>query len=337
MISAQIISVSTQLAPNRVSIEDVERRILQSSPGLALPTGTIKRFTGVEYIYQREDNQNASDLGYYAAKTALSRASLKIEDIDLLIFASASQDLIEPATSNIVAAMLGAKGLPVFDVKNACNSFLNGVQIANSLIRSGDYNRVLIVSGETPSMAVRWELKEKQQFRDSFAGYSMSDGGAAIILQKTNTPQSGVIDIQLTSMSEHWSIGILGAGGSRSPRDLDSTYFKMNGTLLANAFADTGAGILEKTLADNKRSWDDFKAIGIHQVSAPYLDKICFLLDLPYDKIVDIVTKFGNVTSLSFPLQLESAINEGRVVSGDEFAFIGLAGGISVGLGIFRV
>jgi 3-oxoacyl-[acyl-carrier-protein] synthase-3 len=302
-----------------------------------MPVGYVPRLTGVETVYRRTEDQNTSDFAAMAGRKALEKANLEIGDIDLLIFASASQDLIEPATSHIVSALLGANGVPVMDVKNACNSFLNAMQVANALIKIGQYKTVLIVSGEVPSMAIRWSCKDKDQFLRSFAGFTMSDTGAAAVLSASEDDSDGIIAIEFRSDSNRWDVGTLGMGGSRSPRDIESTYFDMDGRKLADAFMSLGPGILTETLAANGYSWDDFKVIGMHQVAAPYIDDICRVLTVPSEKVIKTIADYGNLTSATMAMQIELAMENGSLSKGDLFAYIGLAGGISTGLGIFRL
>ena len=328
-------SVATELAPNRHTIEAIGSRILEESSA-KLPVSYIERLTGVQTVYHRNGHQQASDLATAAARTALDRADLRIADIDLLIFASASQDLIEPATSHIVAANLGATDTPVMDVKNACNSFLNGIQVANAFIVAGLYRRILIVSGETPSMAIRWANKSKAQFMRSFPGFSMTDTGGAMVLA-ADRQTAGVHAIEFRSDSAKWGVGTLGMGGSRAPRDLDATYFDMDGGKLHDAFLTLGPAILDATLDKTGRQWSDFAAIGMHQVSAPYLGTICRILHVPESQIVRTIADYGNTTSCSLPLQLELSLANKTVSEGDEFAFIGFGGGISMGLGVFTL
>jgi 3-oxoacyl-(acyl-carrier-protein) synthase III len=337
MFNSQIVSVATKLGAIERKIDDIGKQVQAQSSGKNIPVHYIEKLTGVKQVFHRNEGENTSDLAVGAAKIALDRAGLKIADIDLLIFASASQDLIEPATSHIVSAQLGATNLPVFDVKNACNSFLNGMQVANSFIRTGAYKRVLIVSGETPSMAIRWNNRDREQFLESFAGFSMSDGGGAMVLAATDEPDRGILDMRFTADSSHWNVGTLAMGGSRHPRDIEATYFNMDGRSLAEAFLALGPDILNSTLAANNRKWNDFAAIGMHQVSAPYMARICRILDVPRAQIVETIQTTGNITSLSMPYQLELALSDGRVKAGDEFAFIGFAGGISTGLALMRI
>lgn len=337
MVSAKIASVATELGPVKTAMADVLELVAKESHPSKLPFGYVARLTGVETVYRRTEDQNASDFAAAAGRKALERANLNIEDVDLLIFSSASQDLIEPATSHIVSSLLGANGVPVLDVKNACNSFLNAMQVANAFIKIGQYKTVLIVSGETPSMAIRWACNNRDQFLRSFAGFTMSDAGAAVVLAASDSADEGIMAIEFRSDSKRWDVGTLGMGGSRSPRDIESTYFDMDGRKLAEAFMSLGPAILNETLESAGFGWGDFKAIGMHQVAAPYIDDICRVLEVPSAKIINTVANYGNMTSVTMALQLELGLESGALTEGDLFSYIGLAGGISIGLGIFRL
>ena len=337
MIKTKITSVATVLGPIETKMSDVLAQVAEASLPAKMPVGYVPRLTGVETVYRRTEDQNTSDFAAMAGRKALERANLEVGDIDLLIFASASQDLIEPATSHIVSALLGANGVPVMDVKNACNSFLNAMQVANALIKIGQYKTVLIVSGEVPSMAIRWSCKDKDQFLRSFAGFTMSDTGAAAVLTASEDDADGIIAIEFRSDSNRWDVGTLGMGGSRSPRDIETTYFDMDGRKLADAFMSLGPGILTETLEANGYSWNDFKAIGMHQVAAPYIDDICRVLTVPSEKVIKTIADYGNLTSATMAMQIELGMEKGLLSKGDLFAYIGLAGGISTGLGIFRL
>ena len=337
MIKTKITSVATVLGPVETKMSDVLAQVAEASLPAKMPVGYVPRLTGVETVYRRTEDQNTSDFAAMAGRKALERANLEVGEIDLLIFASASQDLIEPATSHIVSALLGANGVPVMDVKNACNSFLNAMQVANALIKIGQYKTVLIVSGEVPSMAIRWSCKDKDQFLRSFAGFTMSDTGAAAVLTASEDGTDGIIAIEFRSDSNRWDVGTLGMGGSRSPRDIETTYFDMDGRKLADAFMSLGPGILTETLAANGYSWNDFKAIGMHQVAAPYIDDICRVLTVPSEKVIKTIADYGNLTSATMAMQIELGMEKGLLSKGDLFAYIGLAGGISTGLGIFRL
>jgi len=319
---ARIAGVSAYLPERTVTSAEVEGRV---GPYRPHPT-IIERMTGIRRRHVMRDDQQASDLAVEAAAKLLAEAG---EQPDLLIFGSASQDLIEPATAHIVAAKLGLT-CPVFDVKNACNSFLNGMQVADALIRTGQHRRVLVCSGEAPSRAVRWEVRDRAQFVDAFAGYTLSDGGAAMLLEAA--PSGGLFEFGFDAVSAAWQVGTLPGGGSMHPRDPEYSYFSGDGRRLKDAFLGKGPDLWLNALDRHGLTWEDFAVVLVHQVTLPYLEILRTVLGIPADRLVVTLPEHGNVASASMPLQLATAVAEGRLAPGDKVAFVGLAGGVSLGV-----
>ena len=331
--SARIAGLGAYLPERTRTTAETERELRAANPRLKLATGLIHRLTGVESVHLRADGWETSDLAVAAARVALVESP---GAPDLLIFASASQDLIEPATSHIVAAKLGLE-CPVMDVKNACNSVLNAMQVAEALIGSGQYRRVLIATGEQPSHGVRWSLKDHEQFIRSFPGYTMSDGGAAVILEATDDPATGILDSSFHAVSKHWGIGTLPTGGSMNPRSIEHAYFDMDGHGLQQAFLELGPEPVLALLEKNALTWDDFDLVAIHQVALPYLPPIFERLGVADDKSVITIADHGNLASVTLPLQLVRARERGMIAPGSLVLLIGLAGGISLGLMVVRM
>jgi 3-oxoacyl-[acyl-carrier-protein] synthase-3 len=319
-----------------VSAEETEERLRRLNPHLSLPTGLVRRLTGVRAVHLRPDGWQTSDLAVAAAERALARSP---GEIDLLIFASASQDLIEPATSHIVSAKLGL-GCPVMDVKNACNSVINAMQVADALITSGQYRRVLIASGEQPSHAVRWELADQQQFQRSFAGYTMSDGGAAVVLERVDAEEStgpGILGSRFVAHSSYWEVGTLPTGGSVNPHAEGGSYFDMDGAALQRAFSELGVGLVEQAIADLGYAIGDLDFVAVHQVALSYHETIVEVLGVDPARTVVTIAEHGNLASVTLPLQLEIALERGLVGEGSLVALVGLAGGISLGAMVVRL
>ena len=331
--SARIAGLGVYLPETTRSTEQTERDLRAANPDLKLATGLIGRMTGVRTVHLRPDGWQTSDLAVAAARDALAESP---GEIDLLLFASASQDLIEPATSHIVAAKLGLT-CPVMDIKNACNSVLNAMQVAEALIAAGQHRRVLIASGEQPSHAVRWTLADHDQFIRSFPGYTMSDAGAAVILEATDDASTGILDSTFIAASRHWGVGTLPTGGSMNPRGGDGSYFDMDGAGLQRAFLELGAQPVLDLLARNDLTWDDIDLVAIHQVALPYLPPIFERLGVAGDKSVITVEDHGNLASVTLPLQLMRARDTQMVKPGSLMLLVGLAGGISLGLMIVRI
>lgn len=342
--TSAIAAVGTHLPQRIRTTEQTERRLRETNPGVLLPVGLIRRMTGVDRVHERDEGQQASDLAVAAAREAIAASP---EPVDLLIFSSASQDLIEPATSHIVSDKLGL-GVPVFDVKNACNSVLNAVQVAHGLIVSGQARRVLIASGETPTSAVRWKVTDRHQFVRSFPGYTMSDAGAALILEATDAPAGpgapgtgggsrGIVDMAFSAASHHWTIGTLPMGGSMRPRDLDATYFDIDGRALQRAFMALGPDLVTGLLARNRLALADVDLVLMHQVAEPHLGPIADRLGVDVGMILPTVAQHGNLASATLPIQLRRALDEGLVSPGSLVLFVGLAGGISLGAAVVRL
>ncbi|WP_326646142.1 ketoacyl-ACP synthase III [Streptosporangium sp. NBC_01755] len=314
-MKARITGVATYLPEQTVSSADVERRI----EGYVPYGGVVERLTGIRRRHVARDDQQASDLAAEAAR------GLDHTDVDLLVFASASQDMVEPATAHIVAAKLGLS-CPVFDVKNACNSMLNGIQIAEALILSGAHRKVLVCSGEVPSRAIRWQVRDRAQFVDSFAGYTLSDTGAAITVAAD--VERGIFYRDFAADSTAWAIGTLPGGGSAHPRDPEYSYFRGDGRRLKEAFEMIGPDIFLNALKRTGLTWDDFAIVAVHQVALPYLRFLAQVLDIPEDRLVVSLPEHGNCASTTLPLQL--ALGGWR--PGDRVALLGLGGGISTGV-----
>lgn len=347
-VRSRIAGVGVHLPEQTRSTRETERMLRDGNPSLRLATGLIRRMTGVDRVHVRDEGWQASDLAVAAARQILDpRTEAGLPGPDLLLFASASQDLIEPATSHIAAAKLGLR-VPVMDVKNACNSVLNAMQVGDALIRTGQHRRVLVLSGETPSVAVRWRLADHAQFIRSFPGYTMSDGGAAVLLEATpgapgvqhaahDAAHPGILDAHFEAESRHWEIGTLPTGGSMRPRDPEAVYFDMDGAGLQAAFLELGPAAVHGLIARNGADWDDIGLVAIHQVAAPYLPPIFERLGVPQDRSVLTVVEHGNLASVSLPLQLLEAQRRGMVGPGSLVLLIGLAGGISLGAMLVRL
>lgn len=245
------------------------------------------------------------------------------------MFASASHDQLEPATAHIVAEGLGVNA-PAFDMKNACNSFINGVEIAEAFIRTGRAQRVLVVSGETPTLVTRWKVRSIRELRRSFIGYTMGDLGTAAVVEAA-TDGRGIYYSYHHATSKHWRIVQVPGGGSRHPRlDPEHFYSDGDGTALRDAFLEVDDEHMARLFRETGTCWDDYAIVCAHQVAVPFIGDLVTKTRLPMDRLVLTVDRFGNVSSGTLPLGLAIAKAEGRVKPGDRVMWIGLGAGISV-------
>jgi 3-oxoacyl-[acyl-carrier-protein] synthase-3 len=308
-LRARIAAVSAHL-PSRYRTLDEIRVKITDTGGYSPPPGLLEDLTGVRGVHVHEDGENASDLAVAAARSALDEAGLEIGDVDLLLFASTSQDLVEPATAHLVATKLGAS-CPVFDVKNACNSFLNGMEVAASFIETGRYRTVLIACGEPSTLATRWHLPGREDLLRA---------------------------LRFVSNSTAWEACTVAGGGSMHHLSVhdDHTTLRLNGDLRQSAL-DVLPQILD-TAGEELRAAQAgaFSFIAFHQIAMPQYREVIDAFSLPEDRCMPAVAEHGNCAAASLPLQLVKAREANRVESGDLVAMIGLASGFSFGLALVR-
>jgi 3-oxoacyl-[acyl-carrier-protein] synthase-3 len=211
-------------------------------------------------------------------------------------------------------------------VTNACNSFLNGIDLARSMILAGRSRRALVVTGETPTRVMRPRLDGMAQARRSFAGYTFGDAGAAVLVEPVET--GGIVDVDGETHSEHWEAGGIFGGGSRHPRGEEHTYFTGDGHQLRRVFEKIGTGLIERVNHRLALTWDDYARVLVHQVTMPYLQRFVEVTGVPADKLEVTVPELGNLASATLGVQLDR-IRPG-LRRGDRVMLVGLGGGVSL-------
>lgn len=326
----RIVSVAGALPETIRSSAEVEAIVSGCGGGFRPRQGVVEALSGIRERRVSAADVQCSDLAVEACRKVLTKAGVNAPDIDLLVFASAGQDLIEPATAHIVQAKLGTS-CQVFDIKNACNSFLNGMQIAESLILSGACRMALVAAGEVNSRAVDWKARTLSEFKRNFPGYTMGDAGAAMLLAPA-TDERGIFFHRFRSVSEHWKLTTLAAGGSMHPRAEEHSYLRTDGTRLKQVFNDAGLPILRLAMQDAGLTFADFRRIFLHQVSVPYLHDMLARTGIPEHLVEMTVVNQGNMAAASIPFAMAQAIERGAVGPGDRVMCLGLASGISIGI-----
>lgn len=327
---ARVLGVSSYLPPRVRTSAEVEAMVSAASPACRVRRGIVEAISGIRQRRVIDEGVQASDLAAEAARSAFARTGIAPRDIDQLIFASASQDLIEPATANIVQEKLGTRA-PVFDIKNACNSFLNGLEMAEALVLSGSRRCVLVASGETCSQAIAWHAADQDEFKMNFPGFTLGDAGAAAIVVPS-TDGRGIFHRSFMSLSDHWPLATLLGGGSMHPHSAEHSYIRGDGSLLREACIREGPAILHRAMREANVDFADFRRLFVHQVSMPYLRDFAEHARAPLDKIELTLPCFGNMASASLPVAFAQAEERGAVGPGDRVLWVGMASGISIGV-----
>lgn len=319
-----ITGVGAALPDRELATPELQRQICAAS-GFALPRDLLESVTGIRHRRVASDAEYASTLAIAAGQAALSDGQCAASEVDLLVFASATRDMAEPATAHVVQAELGTHA-HCFDLANACNSFLNGVDVARSMILAGRARRALVVTGETPTRAMRYRLEDASQARSASAGFTFGDAGAAVVLGPV--ARGGILDVDTETRSEHWAVAGIPGGGSRHPRGDEHTYFTGDGRALRRVFELLGPAILKRVWWRTSSGWDDVRRVLVHQVTLPYLERFLEVTGVPGEKLEVTVTELGNVASATLGVQLDRVA--ATLEPGDRVLFIGMGGGISV-------
>jgi len=303
---------------------EIERRVNQS--GSCIPPGSIERLFGIRERRYAGENQQTSDLAMLAAIPIVQRVGS--DSIDCLIFASACSDLLEPATANIVQTKLGLH-CPVFDIKNACNSFVNGMQVAASFIQSGIYERVLVVNGEILHHSIKYNLEPDEDISRRLASFTFGDAGVAVLMNASEDG-SGLYYQKFKSNGEHWKLCTIMGGGSLFPHDPRKYYFEGYTSELKAQLIIESKGMVEEALSETGWKHEDISHVFTHQVSMNTFDVVARHSGMCKVKFHSIFRNTGNTAAASIPLAMHNCLVEGSLKKGDKILIIGLAAGVSI-------
>ena len=324
--------VGHHLPSEVVTSDDVERRVFEASR-FQIPRGLVQKVSGIEQRRYRSSDEQASDLALKASEQALGQAQMDAKDLDVVIFAACTQDISEPATANILQEKLGATGSSVFDIKNACNSFLNGLDVAESLIRAGKAKTALVAVGETLSLTIDWKISSARQLRTGLSGLTLGDAGAAAIVRsETNGNGRGILPTAFQSHGEQWRLATVLAGGSMHLFSEEHGYFSGESRALRDQALMHIPRIVDKVLHNIGWKPDEVDVACCHQVTVDLVQDIAARCGVPLERCIVSIKDCGNTAAASIPLGLSRACAEGRLKPGAKVLLVGAAAGFSVGV-----
>jgi 3-oxoacyl-[acyl-carrier-protein] synthase-3 len=299
--------------------------------GVLVPDGFLSRLTGIEARRIVADGENASDLAVAAAREALAEADVDPRDVDVLVFCAASHDITEPATANIVQAKLEATNAVVFDVKNACNSFLSALDVADAYITSGRARTILLASGEVPSIVVDRRIRSRADLTERFSHLTMGDAGGAILVAAMDDPNRGMLATAAVTRGEAWKLGTVLSFGTMYPHDITP----------ARAFLHADSCALERQArrdiptvmraAMEAAGWapSDVDVIACHQHTRKIAHELAVAAGVSADRLSLPLRYAGNAAAANVPLALVHAKREGRLAPGTRALLCGGSAGFS--------
>ena len=321
----RIADLSSYLPTRVVTSAEIEGMVNDYSP--TLPNGVIERLFGIQERRFAGANEQVSDMAARAALPIVERWGR--QHIGCMIFAAACGDMIEPATANIVQHKLGLS-CPVFDVKNACNSFTTAIQIGGALIQSGHYRNVLIVNGEKLQDAIQFNIQDSEDLKRRMAGFALGDAGAAMLLEASDDAR-GVVHQYFETLGEHWKLCTVAGGGSVNPRG-DFLYFEGAITEMREVFFENMARFVDRGFDGAGWKVEEVKCFFMHQVALSNIAALAERCKLPRERIYTIVDRYGNIAAASIPVAMHEAQKKGLILKGDKIVLLGMAAGVSLSI-----
>lgn len=272
-------------------------------------------------------NQSTADLATAAARNALERGGIDPLDLDCIIVATSTPDMILPATACMVQSAIGAKNAFAFDMNAVCSGFVYAVETADNFIKSGKYRRVLVIGADTYSKIL--------DFEDKSTCPLFGDGAGAVILGATEE-RKGILSTLIKSDGDGWELIQVPSSGSRKPISaetiaLKENTFKMAGKKVFVFATDVIPQIIAEATARGGITLADIDYIIPHQANVRIIDFISKKTGIGEDKFLLNLDRFGNTAAASVGLVLDENLRSGKLQPGQTVLIMGFGGGLSWG------
>ncbi len=315
---SRITGTGSYLPPNRLT--NVQLAADLAARGVETSDEWIVERTGIRARHFAAPDVTSSDLGLEAARRAIEAAGLQAADIDLIIVATSTPDMVFPSVACILQHKLGIAGCPAFDLQAVCSGFVYALSVADAMIKSGAASKALVVGAEVFSRIL--------DFSDRTTCVLFGDGAGAVVLEASETP--GILASDLHADGKH--VGILCVPGHVSGGQvLGSPLLTMDG----KAVFKLAVGVLESaaraTLAKAELTEADIDWLIPHQANLRIMHSTAKKLKLPLEKLIVTVDQHGNTSAASIPLALDEAVRSGKVKKGDIVMLEGVGGGFTWG------
>ncbi|MDE0638669.1 MAG: ketoacyl-ACP synthase III [Candidatus Poribacteria bacterium] len=326
---ASIIGTGSYLPETVLTNFDLEKMVDTSDEWIRQRTGIVERRIA-------EDDIATSDLSVQAARLAIKKAQIDPLEIEMILVATVTPDTFFPSTACYVQKGIGAKNASAMDISAACAGFLYGLDLANGLIISGQYDTILVVGGEVFNNIVDWN--------DRNTCVLFGDGAGAAVVQATEEPK-GILASYIGSDGDYAAdISLLGipAGGSRMPVtseaiDQNLNKIQMNGREVFKLGVRLMPEAAERALQKANVSVDDVDLLIPHQANLRIIEAVGQRLGVPREKVYVNVDKYGNTSAATVIIALDEAIQDGRAKPGDLILLVTFGAGLTWGSTLLRL
>ena len=280
----------------------------------------IRTRTGIRQRHIPAQHEQTSDLALGASREALKAASLSNADVDLIIVATTTPDMVFPSTACILQAKLGARGGPALDVQAVCSGFVYALAIADRMVAGGLARNALVVGAEIYSRILDWN--------DRGTCVLFGDGAGAVVLVPSDEP--GILSAHLHA-DGHYKDILCVPGQVNRGSVVGTPFVHMDGHAVFKFAVKVLADVAEEALAANGKTAGDIDWLIPHQANIRIMDATAKRLGLASEHVISTVDAHANTSAASIPLALDVAVRDGRIRRGDKLMLLGVGGGFTWG------
>ncbi|MEY4663571.1 MAG: 3-oxoacyl-[acyl-carrier-protein] synthase 3 protein 1 [Pseudomonadota bacterium] len=317
-IYSRISGTGSFLPPRRLTNADLVAEL--ASQGIESSDDWIVERTGIRARHFVDAGVGSSDLGAEAARRAIASAGCQPSDIDLIIVATSTPDMVFPSTAALLQNKLGIVGCPVFDVQAVCSGFIYAMTVADAMIKTGTAKRALVIGAEVFSRIL--------DFKDRTTCVLFGDGAGAVVLEASSTP--GILATDIHADGKYAEI-LCVPGHVSGGAILGDPVLKMDG----QAVFKLAVGVLEETarasLSKAGLNDSDIDWLIPHQANIRIMQSTARKLKMPMDKVIVTVDQHGNTSAASIPLALDHGVRSGKITKGQTLMLEGVGGGFTWG------
>lgn len=298
--------------------------------GLGCDTEWIIQRTGIRQRHHAPDGMATSDLAFEAAEKCLAIAQLSPSDLDMIIISTMTPDYPTPSTACVIQNRLKAFNAAAMDLNAACSGFAYGMITGSQFIRSGDYRHVLVIGADIMSRVVNpTDVKTYPLF---------GDGAGAVLLSRatTSNPEPGILSYQLGADGSGGPLLVVPGCGSREPAshsvlDQSRQYLKMDGKPVFKWAVRLVSETILSALEQAELTLGDIQLFVLHQANIRIIDAAVDDMQIPRDKVIINLDRYGNTSAASIPIALDEAFQRGLAKAGDKIVLCGFGAGLTWG------
>jgi len=279
------------------------------------------------------DHESTGSLAIEAAKRALDHAQVHAQDIDLIVVATVTPEMVLPATACFVQEGIGASRAWGFDLAAACSGFVYALYTAQQFVESGQARRALVIGAETLTKVTNW--------KDRGSCILFGDGAGAVVLERGEEPDRGVLYSTVGMDGTGWESLLCRAYGSRHPvskplDDPNQIYITIRGREVYQQAVRRIVESVTHCMEACGLAMDQLDLLIPHQMNARIIESAAKRLDLPDHKVFVNVDRYGNTSAASVPIALDECLRTGRIKKGDRAIFVAFGAGLTWGANVVR-